>query len=39
MIPMALSLGFDVLFSTFVTLVLIPCLYLVVEDLKRLNGI
>jgi multidrug efflux pump subunit AcrB len=39
MIPMALSLGFGVLFSTFVTLGLVPCLYLVVEDLRRLMGI
>ena len=38
LIPMALSLGFGVLFSTFVTLGLVPCLYLVVEDLKKLVG-
>ncbi|OHB29113.1 MAG: cobalt-zinc-cadmium resistance protein, partial [Desulfuromonadaceae bacterium GWC2_58_13] len=28
MIPMALSLGFGILFSTLVTLVLVPCLYM-----------
>ena len=35
MIPMALSLGFGVLFATAITLILVPCLYMVVEDLKR----
>ncbi len=35
-IPMAVSLSFGVLFATIVTLVLIPCLYLVVEDIKGL---
>lgn len=32
LIPMAISLGFGVLFSTFVILLLVPVLYLVVED-------
>jgi multidrug efflux pump subunit AcrB len=35
-IPMAVSLAFGVLFATIVTLVLIPCLYLIVEDIKGL---
>ncbi|SEK95263.1 Multidrug efflux pump subunit AcrB [Colwellia chukchiensis] len=35
-IPMAVSLSFGVLFATIVTLVLIPCLYLVIEDIKQL---
>tara|TARA_R110000744_G_scaffold76431_2_gene151448 strand:- start:20176 stop:23379 length:3204 start_codon:yes stop_codon:yes gene_type:complete len=35
-IPMAVSLAFGVLFATIVTLVLIPCLYLIIEDLKAL---
>jgi len=35
-IPMAISLAFGVLFATIVTLVLIPSLYLVIEDLKKL---
>jgi multidrug efflux pump subunit AcrB len=35
MIPMAISLGFGILFATAITLVLVPCLYLAVEDLKR----
>lgn len=35
-IPMAISLSFGVLFATVVTLVLIPTLYVIIEDLKRL---
>ncbi|WP_286269985.1 efflux RND transporter permease subunit [Thalassotalea hakodatensis] len=35
-IPMAVSLSFGVLFATVVTLILIPTLYVVFEDLKRL---
>jgi len=35
-IPMAVSLSFGVLFATIVTLVLIPCLYLIIEDIKGL---
>jgi multidrug efflux pump subunit AcrB len=35
-IPMAISLAFGVLFATIVTLVLIPNLYLIIEDLKGL---
>jgi multidrug efflux pump subunit AcrB len=35
-IPMAVSLAFGVLFATIVTLVLIPCLYLIIEDVKSL---
>lgn len=34
-IPMAVALGFAVLFSTLLTLVLVPCLYLILEDIKR----
>jgi multidrug efflux pump subunit AcrB len=36
MIPMALSLGYGILFATVITLVLVPCLYLIVEDVRRL---
>ncbi len=35
-IPMAVSLAFGVLFATVITLVLIPCLYVVGGDIKRL---
>jgi multidrug efflux pump subunit AcrB len=31
-IPMAISLGFGILFSTAIILLLIPCLYLILED-------
>ena len=31
-IPMAVSLAWGVLFATFITLLLVPCLYLMVED-------
>ena len=31
-IPMAISLGYGVLCATFVTLVLVPCLYMVMDD-------
>ena len=34
LIPMAVSLGFGVLFATLVTLLLIPCGYLIMEDLQ-----
>jgi len=33
MIPMAISLGFGVLFATLITLILVPSLYLVIDDL------
>ncbi len=35
LIPMAVSIGFGILFATLITLVLIPSLYLVVNDCKR----
>jgi multidrug efflux pump subunit AcrB len=35
-IPMAVSLAFGVLFATIVTLLLIPCLYIMIEDVKAL---
>lgn len=36
--PMAISLGFGVLFATIITLFLVPMNYLIIEDLKRLAG-
>jgi multidrug efflux pump subunit AcrB len=36
MIPMAISLGFGILFATAIMLVLIPCLYLIVEDVLKM---
>jgi multidrug efflux pump subunit AcrB len=35
LIPMAISLGFGILFATVITLVLVPAFYLIVEDMKR----
>lgn len=32
--PMAVALGFGLVFATFITLVLIPCLYLMLDDLN-----
>lgn len=37
-IPMAVSLGFGIIFATVITLILIPCLYIVLDDVKRLAG-
>ena len=34
MIPMAISLGFGILFATTITLVIVPCLYLMAEDVQ-----
>jgi multidrug efflux pump subunit AcrB len=36
LIPMAVSLAFGVLFGTFVTLLLIPCGYVIREDILNL---
>ncbi len=38
LIPMAISLGFGILFATFLTLLLVPSLYMVIEDVARLCG-
>ncbi len=35
MIPMAISLGFGMLFATVILLVLVPCLYLSLENLRE----
>ena len=43
MIPMAISLGFGIVFATGITLGLVPCFYVIVEDIKaglaRLMGL
>jgi multidrug efflux pump subunit AcrB len=36
LIPMAISLGFGILFAAFITLLLVPALYLIIEDLRQL---
>jgi hypothetical protein len=35
MVPMAISLAFGILFATVITLFLVPCLYLMLDDLDR----
>ncbi|MFO7752635.1 MAG: efflux RND transporter permease subunit [Desulfobacteraceae bacterium] len=36
LIPMAISLGFGIVFATFITLVMVPCFYLLTEDLRSI---
>jgi multidrug efflux pump subunit AcrB len=36
LIPMAISIGFGILFATLITLILIPSLYVVVQDIRNL---
>jgi multidrug efflux pump subunit AcrB len=36
--PMAISIGFGVLFATFITLFLVPVLYFVGRDISQLLG-
>ncbi len=35
LIPMAISLGFGILFATAITLILIPCIYMIGEEIKQ----
>jgi multidrug efflux pump subunit AcrB len=35
LIPMAISLGFGIIFSTLVTLLVVPCVYLIFDDTKN----
>jgi hypothetical protein len=35
---MAVSLGFGIVFATLITLVLVPCFYTIVEDLRQFAG-
>ncbi|MDH3217121.1 MAG: efflux RND transporter permease subunit, partial [Candidatus Krumholzibacteria bacterium] len=34
LVPMAVSLGFGVLFATFITLIIVPTVYVILEDVK-----
>ena len=36
LIPMAISLGFGIIFATAIILVIVPCLYMVLEDIRSL---
>lgn len=37
LIPMAISLGFGIVFATMIILVIVPCLYLVLEDIRLMK--
>ncbi|UCG53220.1 MAG: hypothetical protein JSW58_06600, partial [Candidatus Latescibacterota bacterium] len=37
LVPMAVSLAFGVVFATFITLVIVPALYVILEDLKAVG--
>jgi multidrug efflux pump subunit AcrB len=37
LIPMAVSLGFGIIFSTAIILIIVPCLYMALEDVVRLG--
>ncbi|MBT8055521.1 MAG: efflux RND transporter permease subunit [Gammaproteobacteria bacterium] len=36
LIPMAISLGFGIVFATSITLLVVPCLYMMLEDIREL---
>ena len=36
LVPMAISLGFGILFTTYVIIIVVPSIYLIVEDFKRI---
>ena len=38
LIPMAVSLSFGILFATFITLIQVPCIYLILEDISNRFG-
>ena len=38
LVPMAISLGFGIVFATAIILVLVPCLYMILEDIKSRAG-
>lgn len=38
LIPMAISLGFGIIFSTAIILIIVPCLYMIMEDIVSLTN-
>jgi multidrug efflux pump subunit AcrB len=36
LIPMAISLGYGIVFATIITLVIVPSVYLIVDDIRKL---
>jgi multidrug efflux pump subunit AcrB len=39
LIPMAISLGYGIVFATVITLIIVPSVYLIVDDIRRLFGL
>jgi multidrug efflux pump subunit AcrB len=39
LIPMAISLGFGIVFATLITLLLVPAIYMIIDDLLRLFAV
>jgi len=39
LIPMAVSLAFGIVFATMITLLLVPSLYMILEDVRKLGGL
>ena len=39
LIPMAISLGFGILFATLIALIIIPCMYMALQDVRRRVGV
>lgn len=39
LIPMAISLGFGIIFATAIILVLVPCLYMIFEDIRGVTNV
>ncbi len=38
LIPMAISLGYGIVFATVITLIIVPSVYMIVEDVRKLFG-
>lgn len=39
LIPMAISLGYGIMFATLIALILVPCLYMAIEDFRHFMGL
>jgi multidrug efflux pump subunit AcrB len=38
LIPMAISVAFGIIFATFITLIIVPSLYLIIEDIRNIKS-
>ncbi len=36
LIPMAISLGYGIVFATLITLVIVPSVYLIIDDIRKM---